>query len=277
LERRLAVHAGARKKVTAWLARGVIAAGVLAATTATAAPRKRDAKAAFDRGVAAYQKGDFAVAIEALGASFKLEADAETLFAWAQSERQLEHCDKAIELFGKLLELDMPAENRKAVQSKIEECKVIVAAQKPRQPERTPEKTPEKTPPGPEITPPDPGPKVVVTPHGPEGRSAWWKDPIGDALVIAGVAGLGVGGYFLYSGHKAEQDSHDNIADFADLNARAEKHGRNGVIASAVGGVLLVGGIVRYATRGGGGKTELTSITGWLAPSGGGLAAFGRF
>ena len=55
-------------------------------------------------------------------------SDVETLFAWAQAERQLGNCQKASELYDKLLEMDMPAENKQAVRDKLEECKAQLAA-----------------------------------------------------------------------------------------------------------------------------------------------------
>ena len=263
---RLSVHAGpaTRKEVRAWL----FAAALLAlASPAEAAPKTAQSKAAFDRGVVAYQKGDFATAAEALGTSFKLEADVETLFAWAQSERQLENCDKAIELFNKLLTFDLPAENKKVVQGKIDECKVILAAKQPKDPVSPP--TPVK---------PIEAPPRTVQPTkpipSPEG-SPWWKNPIGDGLLGLGVVGLGVGGYFLLSASQAEKDSRKNIEQFAKYDDLAQSRGKIGMISTIAGGVLVVGGIVRYATRGSG--QERRALTGWLTPSGGGIAAFGRF
>ena len=280
MDPRLAVHARppARQKVRAWLA--ALAALALAAPAA-AAPKGAKAKVEFDRGVAAYQKQNYAAASEALAASFKIEPDPETLFAWAQSERQLERCEKSIELFGKLLDFNLPAENKKVVQEKIDECKAIISARQPaKQPEKQPEKQPAKQP---EKQPEPPGPSDAVAPPpveqprpGPE-RSPWWKDPIGDGLVVVGVAGLGVGGYYLMSAKQAEADSKKLDGDFKEKDALAEKHGKIGTIAAAAGGVLLVGGIVRYATRGGGGNKERTALTGWFSPDGGGFAAMGRF
>lgn len=280
MDPRFAIHAGspARQKVTAWLA----ALAVLAlASPAAAAPKGGPAKVAFDKGVAAYQKGNFAVASEQLAASFKLEADPETLFAWAQSELQLDHCDKSIELFQKLLEFNLPAENKKVVAGKIDECKAQLASKQPagpKQPDKAPEKQPEQPPEAPAAGPADPGPASVEgAATGPE-RSPWWKDPIGDGLVVLGVAGLGVGGYFLWSASKAEKDSQKLDTDFKELDDRAQRHGKLGVISASIGGVLIIGGIVRYATRGGGGgEQERTAVTGWVSPDGGGFAAIGRF
>lgn len=283
MDPRLAVHAGspARPKVTAWVA---TLAALALASPAAAAPKGARAKKEFDRGVTAYQKQNYAAASEALAASFKLEADPETLFAWAQSERQLEHCDKSMELFTKLLDFNLPAENKKVIQEKIDECKALTAP-KPPSPVEQPTAPAEKPAPAKRPEPPAaPGPTEAAgrspaerPPAGPT-STPWWKDPIGDVLVVAGVAGLGVGGYFLMSARQAEQDSKQSDTIFKDKDALAEKNGKIGVIAAGVGGVLIVGGIVRYATRGGGGgNQERTALTGWVAPDGGGIAAAGRF
>lgn len=270
MDPRLSVHAGppVRKEVRAWLA---AAALLLLASPTVAAPKGAPAKKEFERGVVAYQKGDFKVAAEALGASFKLEADIETLFAWAQAERQLENCDHAIELFTKLLGFDLPAENKKVVQGKIDECKAIIAAKQPKEPPPPPPEKPAQPEEPKVVKPPPEKPKPAT-----RGPTPWWKDPIGDGLVGLGVVGLGAGGYFLMSASQAEQDSKKNIDGFADLDAKAQSRGRIGMISTIAGGVLLVGGIVRYATRGGGG-TESRAVTGWVTPDGGGIAAFGRF
>ncbi|MBA3503098.1 MAG: hypothetical protein M4D80_29185 [Myxococcota bacterium] len=237
-------------------------AALLATTPAIAAPKGKAAKAAFDRGVTAYTKGDFAGASEALGQSYKLEPDIETLFAWAQSERQQNKCDSAIELYNKLLDTDMPAENKDAVRTKLEECTAIIAA------ERKPDPAPVREEPMRE--------EPREEPPSSEGKTPWWKDPIGDALTIGGVVAVGVGGYFLYSGKKAEDKSFENDAQFEENQDKAESHGRIGVILTLTGGALIVGGVVRYMTRDSGGK-ESTTVTGWVTGDSGGLAAFGRF
>ena len=244
----------------------LVIGALLASVPAMAAPKGKAAKAAFDRGVAAYQKGDFPGASEALGQSYKLEPDIETLFAWAQSERQQNNCESASDLYTKLLELDMPAENKDAVRAKLEECKAIIAAKtgvidKPLDPPDQDE---------PVVTPP-----VEEEPPPAEGRSPWWKDPIGDVLTAGGVVALGVGGYFLYSAKQAEDKSKENDAVFEEQQDKAESHGKIGVVLTLTGGALVVGGIVRYMTRSSG--KESTTVTGWVTSDSGGVAAFGRF
>lgn len=252
----------------AWLVIGAL----FVSSAAIAAPKGKAAKAAFDRGVVAYQKGDYAKASDALAQSYKLEKDMETLFAWAQSERQQDKCESAVDLYNQLLAMDMPAENKAVVQTKLEECKSIIAA-----------KTGTTTKPIDEPIEKDP-PAVVEEPRQleeppeqPEGRTPWWKDPIGDALTISGVIGLGIGGYFLYSAKQAEDRSFESDVNFRKEQDDAESKGRIGMIVTIGGGVLIVAGIVRYATRGGG-KTESANVSGWVTPDGGGgISAFGRF
>lgn len=254
--RRLTVHARAARQALSAL---VACALVLASSRAVAVPRDGEARVAFDAGIAAYQKGDYAGAAEAFGRSHKLEADVETLFAWAQAERQQDHCEKASELYQKLLESKLPDENKRVVSEKLAECKELMG---PKEPERAPRSPPAAIP-----APQRPGP-------GPEGKSRW-KDPVGGGLLGAGVVGLAVGGIFLVGARTADSDAKvaTNYFDVEELNDKAESKGRIGVIASLAGGALIVAGIVRYATR----SAKKTVVTGWLAPDGGGIAAVGRF
>lgn len=244
----------------AWLALGALLAS---SAFATAAPKGKAAKAAFDRGVAAYQKQDYAAASAALERSYDLEPDIETLFAWAQSERKQENCESAITLYEKLLAYDMPAANKAAVQTKLDECKAIIAANTEAEPPVAP------APSEPVQVEPAPAPAPRA-----EGKP-WWKDPLGDALVISGVTGLVVGGVFLYQAKQAEDRSFESIANFEAEQDTAQSRGRLGVIVTIAGGALVAGGIVRYLTRSTG--ESRTSVTGWMTPDGGGVAALGRF
>jgi tetratricopeptide (TPR) repeat protein len=241
---------------------------VLASSTAVASPSGKQAKAAFDAGVAAYTKGDFAAASAKLEESYELEYDVETLFAWAQSERKLERCDRAIDLYKKLLDTDLPAENKQAIAVQVGECQAILAAQAPV----------EAAPPPEPVAPPPVAPRPIEEPKPvtPE-RRAWWKDPVGGTLVGVGVVGIGLGAVFLVQASGADKDklTAATYPEFEALEAKAESRGRLGVIGLAVGGGLVLGGVIRYAMTSG--KRNEPALTGWLAPSGGGLALGGRF
>ena len=250
MELRFRVLAGADRQMTRVLLLVAILAG-----SASAAPKNKEARKEFEQGVAAYQKGDYVGAAEAFARSNIIEPDAETLFAWAQSERKLDHCDKATDLYNKLLEMDMPAENKEAVRVQIDECKAILEAQKP---------------------PPPPEPEPTPTPApNPEGR-VWWKDPVGGALVGAGAVGLGLGVVFLVQGSSADKDkmSATNYDDYVKHNERATSRGQLGVISLVAGGALITTGVVWYVTQK---KSPSTTVTGWLDGHGGGLAVSGGF
>lgn len=259
-ERRVAVPARApRRQALATLVAGVI---LLASSLAGAVPKNPKARVAFDEGIAAYQKADWPAAAAAFGKSYGIEADVEALFAWAQSERQQDHCEKAIELYGKLLESSLPDENKQVVGEKLAECKKLVAA---KHPEPVPEPKPDPLPP----PKPDPTP-----PSNPEGKSRF-KDPLGGVLLGTGVVALGVGTYFLVAAKGADSDakSATNYFDVERFNDDADSKGKVGVIAAVAGGALIVAGVVRYATH----RSKPRTVTGWITPDGGGIAAFGRF
>jgi tetratricopeptide (TPR) repeat protein len=255
MERRLAVHAGAHRQMKR-LRTAIVVALALVAGSAAAAPKDKAAKKEFDKGVAAYTKGDFTGAADAFSKSDAIESDAETLFAWAQSERKLDQCGKALELYTRLLALDLPDENKQAVNVQIGECKDIIAAQKPPEPVASP----------PDEPPPPP----------PEGR-AWWKDPVGGALVGLGAVGVGVGVVFLVQGHSADTDkaSATTYPAFKTLDDRAKSRGQLGVISLAAGGALVIGGIAWYATHKSSSHEKI--VTGWLDGHGGGIGVAGAF
>ena len=235
MERRVAVHARPHRQA---LTRVLVAAVLASSGLAVAAPKTPKAKAAFAAGVKAYQKGNYGLASQQLERSFTLERDVETLFAWAQTERQLDHCDKASELYVKILAFDLPAENKQAVQAKLDECKALVDATKPGPP------------------------------------------PIRPTTTGLGVVAIGIGTYYLVAGNSAHTnmvaaDGTDR-AQYLHYKAEAETDGKRGVIASAVGGGLLVIGVIWFATHGNH-HDEATVVSGWIAPSSSGLALGGRF
>jgi len=247
--RRLAVHACA-----------------LIATAASASPRTTKAKAAFDVGVRAYKKGNYEAASKALEKSFELERDADSLFAWAQTERQLDHCEKAILLYENLLTFTLPAKNKAAVEKNLDDCRTAVQVQKQLE-------KPEPPPPAPRVVEPPPPPPPPEPP-----RHHWYKEPVGWTLTVAGVAGVAVGIGYLSAGSSAgasaELNNHRDRAQYLHFNDLANTDGKIGIVATFAGAALLAGGAIYFLTHR---DTEPTLVTGWVAPSSGGLALTGRF
>jgi hypothetical protein len=164
------------------------------------------------------------------------------------------------------------------VQVQIDECKAILDAQKP-PPDTTANTTTtttstttdsastSSTSVAPEPTP--------ATPSGPEGR-AWWKDPVGGALVGAGAVGVGLGVVFLVQGHSADQDKANAMTydEYKQLNERATSRGQLGMITLVAGGALVTTGVVWYVTHK---PASSTTVTGWLDGNSGGIAVSGGF
>jgi tetratricopeptide (TPR) repeat protein len=267
VEHRFAAHAGA----------SLILALVALAAPAAAAPSRSDAKALFDKALAAYSAKDFAGAVDLLGKSFALEADADTLFAWAQAERKLGRCDKAITLYDKLLALDLAKENREAVTASRAECKQIVDAAKAKEP--APEPTPtvaERLDAKPQAV--DRDTPLPTKQRSAEGGRAWWRDPLGDTFVLLGLGGGGVGAVLMVKSSAANHDklSATSYGDFRTDQNRATSLAIGGEIAIAGGAALVVAGIVRYATHRQHRERSI-AMTGWFVPSSSGLAIAGSF
>lgn len=306
MERRLAVHArrnpqaligaAARRQISLLLLGAMM---VAAGTPAVAAPKRKNAKAAFDRGIAAYKKDKFAEASAALARSFDLERDVETLFAWAQSERKLDHCDRAIELYEKILAFDLPQANREAVNVKLAECRAQIAETKPARAPKPVEPPPVKPTKPAEPPPAPPSPPVVAAPPAPPTpivaapppappaavASPWYKDPIALTLLGVGVAGAGAGTVLLVSAGSLDSDSKAAFKDLRyddsqRLADQAKSRGTLGYVTLGVGGALIAGGVVWIALRhrdAEPAQSTATAVTGWLAPGGGGLAVLGAF
>lgn len=276
MERRLAVPARATRRNVSL----AIAALVVATSTVHAAPKRKDARKAFDRGVALYKKKDFAAARDALAASAKLESDVETLFAWAQAERQLGNCEQAIALYEQLLDMEMPSANKQAIRPKLDECKQILAANQP-PPEAPPVPDPEPaSPPETALEPPE-----RSVPERPErerlaptsGGSS--KHLVGGSLLGIGAIGLVIGSYFLYTGRQADLGSRaaTNYFEFIRLREDADTYGTRGVIAAGVGGAFVVAGIIWYATRSATAQDDGPVVSGWVGPQSAGVCALGHF
>lgn len=229
----------------------------LISSTVAAAPKGKAARTAFDQGVAAYKKSDFQGAAAAFETSAQLEADVETLFAWAQAERKLGDCDKASDLYTKLLGMKMPAANKNAVKVQLDECKKQLADDKAARDAKAAADAKVDEPIEPTSKPaPEPGSKPAPAVERPpvaasETSSPWYSDALGDVLTGGGVIAAGVGLGLYISGSNLNDDA-THAASVADYNAKrdqAESRAKLGEVIGIVGIAGIVGGIIRYSTR----------------------------
>jgi hypothetical protein len=162
----------------------------------------------------------------------------------------------------------LPDENRAAVEQKRDECRQIVAAQAPKPVEAAPA-------PAPAPVEAAPAPRPASPP--PETARAWYKDPLSLGLVGAGVIGLGVGGGLLVSAHGLDSSAHSakDYATFHDDSQKAKSRGNLGLAIGGAGAVLTIGGVAWIVMHL---RAESPPpVTGWLGPSGGGVAYGGAF
>lgn len=76
----------------------------------------------------------------------------------------------------------------------------------------------------------------------------WYEDRVGDALCVAGIAAIGVGGGVLGDAMSRIGNARASYSAFLDAHAAVGER-TAGVVVLGVGAALLVGGVVRYVWR----------------------------
>ncbi len=161
------------------------------------------------------------------------------IYVRATIEEHRGDCERAVALYLRFLELEIPAKDADDARRGIDRCRD----------EPEPPDAPVTTPPG-----PDPAPKPVVPSEHrpPPPPRPWHTDPLGGVLLVGGVAGLGVG-LGLYGQSRADQraaETATSLQSFEDRSRRAIALDRAGIITIAIGSALMLGGALRYALVG---------------------------
>jgi tetratricopeptide (TPR) repeat protein len=190
------------------------------------------AKAHFNEGMQLYGNGKYDAAIRELRLAYALEQVPELLYVLGQAERKSGHCDEAIAHYLQYLATAAPTQ-AKAARFQIERCQqerheaATNAQQQPTQP-----------------TPPTPASPPVVPPP----RRPVYRDWAGMSLVSVGAAS-GLTGAGLWIGSTVElQNARAGTYDhFNSVLATAQNLRIAGITMTAVGGAMLIAGIVRLA------------------------------
>jgi tetratricopeptide (TPR) repeat protein len=265
----------------------VLVATLLFASHAHAVPRNT-VKAHIDKAMKAHKEGKFDVALDELKAAYSLDPKPDLLFAIAQVYVKLDKCDDAVSYYEKFLATTKDPQAKQVVTQAIDACKS-------KSPAVSPPVEPKVEVVEPKVEVVEPKVEVVEPKVEPMGggerkddpfasgrsttakRSPWYKDPLGDALVIGGVAAA-VGGFVMFSGAGSESDKADAATDqdvYRDHRDKAESKEKLGIVFSVAAGVLITGGVVRYVTRGG--KKQETRVGVTPARDGGFVTLLGRF
>lgn len=183
----------------------------------------------------AHKAGNFAEALAELQLAYKLDPKPELLFAIGQVNVKLERCDDAVTYYEKYLATKPTARAAADTREAIATCKAQqLAAQLPPPPLPPPSDSPYL-----------PGREKAAVTHT---RAPWYKDKVGDALVVGGVA-ASVIGLVLYAGARGELDDAESAPDlphYEDLVDSAHSK-RTWSIVLVGSGVALIGvGVAHY-------------------------------
>jgi tetratricopeptide (TPR) repeat protein len=94
-----------------------------------AQPTKAQARAVYAKGKAAYERGEYAVALAHFEEAYRLSPAAALLFNMAQAHRLSgpEHCQQALDLYRRYVAADPEAKNREEAAERIDEMQKCVA------------------------------------------------------------------------------------------------------------------------------------------------------
>jgi tetratricopeptide (TPR) repeat protein len=251
----------------------VIASGlvlVLAASTALAAPKpKEEAKRRIDRAAALHKEGKYDDALAELEAAYKLDPQVDLLFAIGQVYAKLGRCDEARTEFEQFAAKKKTKQASQIVEQAIAAC---IPKAPPVPPPVEPAPASVTAPAAEPIPAPAPALAPVAEPapvssspatfaaatsgSGPELHTTvesaprpWYRDTLGDGLVLAGVAAAVVG-FVEYHGATAKLDDAETASSLAQYDQLVDDaHGQRTVsVVLFAGGAALVGaGIARYA------------------------------
>jgi tetratricopeptide (TPR) repeat protein len=244
------------------------------------APPPAAAQADADRLVAEagrhFEAGRLADALAAFRRAHDLVRDPKLLFAMAKLEVELGDCASAVEHLRQFLAMNPGPRATEAARQESAACAPPSATEPIPPPAGSPSTA---ATPAPGATPdatlearplPEPGRPAAA----PVARSPWYRDTAGNLLVAAGGVGLVAGGVLAgLSWHSASAPA-DDLDEDRRLADRADDFGLAAAISGGVGAALVVGGIVRYATRDTGAPVDVAA-----APLGDGwtVTASGRF
>lgn len=197
----------------------------LLATVLCAAPAGPE-PSALDEATAAWEAGEWARAAEAFGRAYEDDPSNAVLWAHAQALRKSEQYEAAIAAYERFVEADPPEQDRKAAQIHIEACRRALA-----EAALDPVSEP--------VSETEPEPELDAPRRRPDG--------LGIGLLAGGVAVAGIGVGLVAGAHVIEGRSGGSPteAGYRDDIGRAQVLEGVGIGALAVGGALLVGGVVR--------------------------------
>ncbi len=210
---------------------------VLALVWALGAPNP-DARAAEE----AFDRGDYAAALEALERAYATEPDPRFLFAEGSTLQRLGRHQDAIEAYERFLATGPERELAQKAYARIQECRAALEDPPPASPPAPIAPAPEDPVAG------DTGPTGPSGPTRDEEPRPWSKDPVGGVLLASGVALGTAGAVFIAVGarRRDEADTRATEAGFRDALRSSNVLQGVGIGVAVGGGLLLTGAVLRY-------------------------------
>lgn len=241
----------------------VVVVALAVASTADAQPAPADpvaeAKAHADVATRMFDAQQYGKAAEEYQQAYLLDPQPLYLYASAQALRLGGNCTRALRSYNAYLRTNPSELDAQKTQKNIERCEQDIK-------DHPPVADPTLVPPATVTPPPTTIPSTTPPPPAERPAPSWTSDWAGHALVGGGLI-VAVTGVVLYRGGRATIDDNisaptygDFVAGRGDLDA-AKRNQTIGVSAMAVGGALIVGGIVRYVVHGGGDTTSNVSAS----------------
>jgi tetratricopeptide (TPR) repeat protein len=206
----------------------------------------------FEAAKVAMKRGDYQAAVTEYLAAYQLYPDPEFLFNVGKVYQLAGNEPEALTYYQKYLDLDPDGRGAADARTAIDELRRSIAAKQ------------------------DAARRAEVPPPAPA-TYAWYRDSIALTLLGTGVAATGVGTGFLVSAQLADHDARTapTYPQAQDAANRARQRRTVGSITGGVGVALVGGGLAWIFLHRG--SSEPRTVTGWLAPGGGGLAITGPF
>ncbi len=247
----------------------VVAFALALSSTAVAQPApsdpKAEAKTHVETGTRLFDAQQYGKAAEEYQQAYLLDPQPLYLYASAQALRLDGNCTRALRSYRAYLRTNPSPLDADKAQKNIDRCEQDLKDHPPvTDPKLVPPSLTNQQPNQPPVQPPPP-----PTPTDPPSTS-WTRDWAGHALVGGGVI-VAATGLVLYLGGRGTIEDHNSsptygefVAGRDDLDAAKLKQ-TIGVSAIAVGGALLVGGVVHYVVHSRGDRA--TNVSASIAPN----------
>lgn len=297
----------------AWLFLVLVAVLVLAPATALAG-KKEDAKAHLAKAARAHKEGHYDEARAELEAAYALDPNPDVLYALGQVHAKLGNCREAAAYFKRFGATQKDPQVAKVVDEAIAACTPAaepapaaepgtpsIASPRSDEPAPTAAERPgpppiaaERPAPPPAGKPPHPEPPAhspfaatrraaparAPAPVAAPQQSPWYKDKLGDGLVLGGVVAAVVG-VFEYRSAVSDLDAAEDhssaptLARYNELVDRAHTKRTASIVLLGAGGALIAGGVVRYVLHDR--TAEVRGVGVAPAPGGGVVTYAGSF